>query len=179
MTRWPWAWLCLLAFGNSHADTLPLCYHYGCSREAHVNVDDDSRRWLAAVLADGATAEAEREAVRSAVQQLYLMAGKSAPIWQDKGGNFSDGGAEGRMDCVDHSSNVTTFLHYLQEQGWLRFHSVAKPAWRAPWIVNLHYTAVLRDNGSGLDWAVDSWFKDFGALPEVVPLAIWKEGYSP
>lgn len=179
MMRGPWAWFCLLAFGNGHADTLPLCYHYGCKREARFEVAADDKQRLSRLLAGGATAEAEREAVRSAIQQLYLTAGKSTPIWQDKGGNFSDGGAEGRMDCVDHSSNVTTFLRYLQDQGWLRFHSVSKPAWRAPWIVNLHYTAVLHDSDSGQDWAVDSWFKDFGAQPEVVPLAIWKEGYSP
>ena len=176
--KW-WLWLGLLTVSNVHADALPLCYHYGCKRDSHFEVGADDKQHLARLLSDDATAEAERAAVKAAVRELYLMAGRSTPIWQDKGGNFLDGTADGRMDCVDHSRNVTTFLNYLQEQGWLRFHTVGKPVWRAPRFLDLHYTAVLHDSGNGEDWAVDSWFKDFGVPPEVVPLAIWKEGYSP
>ena len=95
MRRWRWFWLCLLAIGNSHADTLPVCYYYGCKREARFEVGADDKQRLARLMANGATAEAEREAVKAAVQQLFLMAGKSTPIWQDKGRNFPDGGAEG------------------------------------------------------------------------------------
>ena len=119
------------------------------------------------------------DAVRDAVQQLYLNAGAQSPIYQDKGGNFRDGLAEGRMDCADHSTNTTTFLNYLAAQGWLQYHSVGKPVYRLPRIIDLHYAAQLIENGSGEKWAVDSWFEDFGAPPAVVDLKSWKKGWKP
>ncbi|OWY39698.1 hypothetical protein CEK28_06605 [Xenophilus sp. AP218F] len=161
------------------ADTLNICYHYRCSRHANVEIPDEAEQWLARRMAQADDAAGERAAVSDAVTALYSVAARDTPIWQDRGGNFRDGPAEGRMDCVDHSSNVTAFLRYLQAHGWLRFHGVKEAAWRAPRILDLHFTAVLHDNAAGQDWAVDSWFKDFGEPPVVVPLSIWMTGYEP
>ncbi|MCP1291856.1 hypothetical protein NK214_16830 [Chromobacterium sp. S0633] len=166
----PWA---------AQASAINICYHYGCSRHAYVDISAKADAWLAARLSAANSPETERSAVSDAVTALYHIAARTLPIWQDKGGNFRDGPAEGRMDCVDHSSNVTAFLTYLQDHGWLQYHTVGKPAWRAPRLLDLHYTAVLRDLLSGQDWAVDSWFKDFGQAPVVLALDIWMEGYSP
>ncbi|QEL56127.1 hypothetical protein [Chromobacterium paludis] len=171
--------LLLLTLTPAFADALNICYHYRCSRQASFEVSDEAHDWLAARLARAGTAEAERAAVSDAVQTLYLLAAQHSPIWQDKGGNFHDGPAEGRMDCVDHSSNVTTFLRYLDSQGWLKFHHAAPPEWRAPHILDLHYTGVLHDTAANQDWAVDTWFKDFGEPPVVVPLSVWMTGYEP
>ncbi|WP_230623349.1 MULTISPECIES: hypothetical protein [Chromobacterium] len=170
--------LCLLP-AAARADGLNICYHYRCSRQAYFEISEEARDWLAARLARAGSAAAEREAVSDAVVALYRIAARDTPIWQDKGGNFHDGPAEGRMDCVDHSSNVTAFLGYLDRQGWLKFHHAAPPAWRAPWILDLHYTGVLHDIAAGQDWAVDTWFRDFGEPPVVVPLSIWMKGYEP
>ncbi|AXE34143.1 hypothetical protein [Chromobacterium phragmitis] len=171
--------LLALLLPAARADALNICYHYGCSRHAQFGISEEEHDWLATRLARADSASAEREAVADAVLALYRIAARTTPIWQDRGGNFRDGPAEGRMDCVDHSSNVTTFLNYLQRQGWLKFHRAAPPEWRAPWILDLHYTGVLRDNTDGQNWAVDSWFKDFGEPPVVVPLSVWMTGYEP
>ena len=168
-----------LPAGWLYADTLNICYHYGCSKHAYFEISPEAKQRLSTLLDSANSPDSERERVKDAVVELYRQAGQSTPVWQDKGGNVNDGPADGRMDCVDHSSNVTTFLRYLQGKGWLKYHVTATPQWRAPWIVDLHYTAVLHDATTGDDWAVDSWFKDFGAPPAVVPLTIWKEGYAP
>ncbi|UOO82343.1 hypothetical protein LVJ83_02385 [Uruburuella testudinis] len=173
------ACLMLLASLPAAADTLKICFHYGCKAETAVNVSAVVKQQLAARFAGVADAAAEREAVRDAVQQLYLNAGRQSPIYQDKGGNFSDGTAEGRMDCVDHSSNSTTFLNYLAAQGWLKFHSVGKPVYRLPRIIDLHYAAQLIENENGGKWVVDSWFEDFGAAPAIVDWPAWKKGWRP
>ncbi|WP_440027459.1 hypothetical protein [Chromobacterium amazonense] len=173
------ALLLLFALPQAFADALNICYHYRCSRHASFELSAEEHDWLAARLSQADTAQNEREAVADAVQALYFIAARDMPIWQDKGGNFHDGPAEGRMDCVDHSSNVTTFLRYLDSQGWLKFHRAAPPEWRAPWILDLHYTGVLHDNAANQDWAVDTWFKDFGEPPVVVPLSVWMKGYEP
>ncbi|UTH72702.1 hypothetical protein [Chromobacterium sp. IIBBL 290-4] len=169
----------ILPYASARADGLNICYHYRCSRQAYFDISDEERDWLAARMAQADSAESERAAVGDAVQTLYFIAARFTPIWQDKGGNIHDGPAEGRMDCVDHSSNVTTFLHYLERQGWLKFHHAAQAEWRAPHILDLHYTGVLHDDAANQDWAVDTWFKDFGEPPVVVPLSVWMTGYEP
>ncbi|WP_434633808.1 hypothetical protein [Chromobacterium sp. CV08] len=171
--------LLLLSSAAACADQLNICYHYRCSRQAYFEISDEARDWLAARLARADSADSERAAVADAVRTLYFLAARDTPIWQDKGGNFRDGPAEGRMDCADHSSNVTAFLRYLDGKGWLKFHHAAPPEWRAPHILDLHYTGVLREVAANQDWAVDTWFKDFGEPPVVVPLSVWMKGYEP
>ncbi|MCW3479387.1 hypothetical protein OL229_07380 [Neisseriaceae bacterium JH1-16] len=160
--------------------TLKVCYHYGCQRQASFEVDEQAESTLAALFAASHDDVGERSAVVQAVQQLYQVAATQfAPIAEDRGGNFSDGTAEGKMDCVDHSTNVQGFLDYFLAHGWLRYHQLMGRTWRAPRVLDLHYAAQLHDIVDGSDWIVDSWFKDFGAPPLMVPLAIWMEGYSP
>ena len=172
----------LLAAGAAQAaqsERMQICFRYGCKSNTYVTVAPDTRAQLQALFQNIDSAEAERDAVRDAVQQLYLNAGKQSPIYADKGGNFHDGLAEGRMDCADHSTNSTTFLNYLAAQGWLKFHSVGKPVYRLPRIIDLHYAAQLIENENGEKWVIDSWFKDFGAPPAVVDLKTWKKGWRP
>ncbi|POZ62293.1 hypothetical protein [Chromobacterium alticapitis] len=171
--------LLLLALPPAFADALNICYHYRCSRQTSFEVTDEAQAWLATRLARADSPQSERAAVADAVQTLYFLAAQDSPIWQDRGGNSHDGPAEGRMDCVDHSSNVTTFLRYLDRQGWLKYHHAAPSEWRAPHILDLHYTGVLHDVAAKQDWAVDTWFKDFGEPPVVVPLSVWMTGYEP
>ena len=152
----PLLWLAANAAQAAAPERMQICYRYGCKADTYVNVDAGTRARLQALFQNINSAAAERDAVRDAVQQLYLNAGAQSPIYQDKGGNFRDGLAEGRMDCADHSTNTTTFLNYLAAQGWLQYHRVGKPVYRLPRIIDLHYAAQLIENGSGEKWAVDS-----------------------
>jgi hypothetical protein len=67
----------------------------------------------------------------------------------------------------------------LQSLHLLRYHQPAADAFRAPWLFNEHHAATVQDIDTGDVWVVDGWFRDFGAPPVVVPLALWKEGFSP
>ena len=149
----PWA---------AQASAINICYHYGCSRHAYVDIPAEADAWLAARLSAANSPETERSAVRDAVTALYHIAARTLPIWQDKGGNFRDGPAEGRMDCVTTAAMSAPSSLICRHHGWLQYHTVGKPAWRAPLLLDLHYTAVLRDMLSGRDWAVDSWFRTLG-----------------
>ena len=40
----------------------------------------------------------------------------------------------------------------------------------------VHSTAVLVDLKTGQKWAVDTWVRDSGQLPDVRPLADWYKG---
>lgn len=167
-------------FQTAHADdVMSICHWYGCKATDEVKVSLVERDKLAAMFQKDGNPVEEREDIRAAVQELYLNAGRQSLIYQDKGGNFHDGTSPGRMDCVDHSTNSTTFLNYLAKNGWLKFHRVGKPVYRYPHIIDLHYAALLEEIDNGSKWVVDSWFKDFGQPPEIVGLAEWKKGWRP
>ena len=161
------------------AEGLPLCYHYGCDRQQRIEVDDSALIWFRQRLDDAADAAAERAALQDIVLSYYQRAAREAPIASDRGGNHEDAANVGRMDCLDHSHNVLVLLQLLATKGWLRHHRLLGQVHRAPLLFNHHAAVAVHDVTSAQDWVIDSWFRDFGAPPVVVPLAIWKEGFSP
>ncbi|MBP6115549.1 MAG: hypothetical protein KA498_02795 [Neisseriaceae bacterium] len=177
----PWGvGLVLLLLGVSvQAAGVTVCYGYGCRQQAQVRILPEEALRLSAYFTTVQNAADERQAMALAVQDLYQIAAQYTPIHQDKGRNVADGTAAGRMDCADHSQTDTEFLAYLKRQGWLRFHEVLQPAYRAPKFFDLHYASQVQEQSSREKWVIDSWFHDFGAPPEVVPLVQWAEGWSP
>ncbi len=171
--------LLLAAATAVQAGGAKVCYGYGCRQQVQVTILPEEAQRLAAYFAEVETAADERQALASALQDWYHIAAQHTPIAQDKGGNASDGTATGKMDCVDHSETDTAFLNYVQRQGWLRHHDVLAPAYRAPRFFDLHYASQVREQNGGKAWVIDTWFHDFGARPEVLPLTTWAEGWSP
>lgn len=160
-----------------HGETLSICYHYGCKQRGEAVLDALDNHQLGSLLAQP-DPEHERQALAQAIGLMNQMAARTTPIGHDRGGNVNDNGP-GSQDCIDHSTNTTTYLHYLLAHGWLHFHRVLEPVWRAPWLVDLHYSAAIEDLSDGLRYAVDSWFFDHGLPAVVLPLADWNKGWSP
>jgi hypothetical protein len=168
-----------LSSAPSFCQPLSVCYHANCFKKTTFEVSSNTRNQVSAFFSSVTSAADEREAIRYAVHELYFEAAKYSPIASDRGGNFSDTGADGRMDCVDHSRNDTTFLTYLQQQGWLHYHRVGEIVWRNPLIINLHYASQVLEINTGASWIIDTWFLDFGELAIVMPYEQWKSGHSP
>jgi len=173
-----WLWL-LLAGGPLHAEPLQLCYDYGCAKQLELEVSSEARDWLASLFDDLHDATSERSQIQRAVQALYWLSAQDSPLWHDKGGDRFDNNADGRMDCIDHSHNDSAFLQFLATQGWLHFHRVDPIVRRTRWLVTQHFASHITEQDTGQEWVVDSWFNSFGEPPVVVPLALWKEGFSP
>ena len=163
----------------SFSQTLSVCYQANCLEKTSFTVSSGTRSQVGIFFSSVTSATEEREAIRHAVRRLYLEAAKYSPIASDRGGNFKDSSVKGRMDCVDHSRNDTTFLIYIQQQGWLNYHQIGEIVWRNPLLINLHYASQIIDINAGNSWVVDTWFLDFGELATVVPYEQWKSGYSP
>jgi hypothetical protein len=120
------------------------CYNYGCATRTEVVFAVDALEPLQAAFAQAADAAAERDLIARAVAALYRMGGAATPIAADRAGNFLDGGVEGRMDCIDHSTTTTRLLALMDAQGWLRFHVVHEPARRAR-VIFQHFAAVIEE----------------------------------
>ena len=169
----------LAAPGLARADQVTICYNYGCYAKAQVAYSDRQLDTLHQLLAAAGDAGAEREAISVAIGRMYGIAGEQTPVWRDKGGNYADGGVNGQMDCIDHSTNTDTFLRLLQAHGWLRFHEVLEPLRRTRFIVAVHWAARIRDRGTQQAYAVDSWYFDNGHPAAVLTVEDWLAGKRP
>ncbi len=183
-------WLACLALAGVvsavSAETVRVCYNYGCLAEAEAHFDEARMTLLAAWLGAAQDAADERARLSLAVGWMLGWAGEQTPIAADRGGNFADQAAFGRMDCIDHSTTTTRLLRLLEARGWLRFHRVAEPAQRVLYLVQVHFSAQIEERavppeGGGTLAAperhvVDSWFRDNGQPAVVMRLEEWLAG---
>lgn len=160
--------------GNTWAATatdMDVCVSFGCAeqRQALLTADDWARlRTLFDGVADAAT---ERTAVARAIALFEARIGQQTETWQDKAKNWQRAGEPGELDCIAESTNTDRYLKALTEAGLLRWHHVVDRERRGLFFV--HWTAVLQQQDDGRHWAVDSWFRDNGEPPVILPLADW------
>lgn len=167
-------------------EAVTICYNYGCSAQATVRFSSAQIRQVVMLLADARDAAEERRLVSRVIGQLYAWAGEQSPIHADRAGNYADGGVNGEMDCIDHSTTTTRFLRLLEQSGALHFHRVG-PVIRRGWVFQ-HFTATLDElpplaaeampttvstSAQVPRYAVDSWFVDNGQPAVVLPLSEW------
>jgi hypothetical protein len=157
--------------------TLRICFNWSCARRQIITFTRDDiallKRHLA--LCPGSSLQDRLQQVRIGIWKMGLLAQKYQPeLANDLAINDFDAEVEGRMDCIDITSNTTTFLHILRDLQELDGWTVSSPEVRGSFdITAVHWTAVITDTETGLPWSVDSWFRPHGHLPMVMPLANW------
>ncbi|MGH8770522.1 MAG: hypothetical protein ACREV2_04980 [Burkholderiales bacterium] len=159
----------------AHANELTICYNYGCATTAKVVLSAHEVERVTALFRDAGNAAAERAGIGQALALIRSFAAEQTPTRFDRPGNFADDIVDGRMDCIDHSKNSTTYLNFLQSAGLLKHHRVLTPIMRAPWIVNVHWAARIGDE-EGHEFAVDSWSSGREMSVPILPLQAWLKG---
>jgi hypothetical protein len=166
-----------LSVSAPNSQVVTVCHGFGCKFRTPVAFGNSDRAKLNQLLAPGrASPEAERRAVAEAVawfgRRIAPETGTGRAVARAGPAHAGD---PSQFDCIDSSRNTTSVLLVLQELKLLRHHSVQPPEARG-YLINLrlpHATAVLRERQSGRDWAVDSWTRNSGEKPEVMPLEQW------
>lgn len=157
-----------------------VCHGFGCRFRTPIGLSASDSAKLTQIMAIGrASAEAERKAVAQAVAWFQMRVAPEAGTARAKAyatGVFD--AQPSQFDCIDASTNTTTTLTLLQELGLLRFHRLAAPVSRNPFLGLgvIHTTAVLVELTGGREWAIDSWVRDNGQPPDVLPLKTWYAG---
>lgn len=178
-------WLLFLLLGSGLAaaeERVDICYNWSCVAQAEVVFDDRRLREIEGLLQLADSDEAERALLSLAVGQLYRWAGEQSPVRNDRGGNYLDDDADGRMDCIDHSTSTTRLMQMLERRGWLRWHRVMEPARRTRFLIGQHFAAVIetvRPEDGEARFAVDTWFRDNGEPAVILPLKSWLQGEGP
>ena len=158
------------------------CSQYGCKRLTPLSISPQD--WQGIETAFGPTAfsaEEERNKIKETIGHFERLIGPRTGTETDVAGTFRKIG-DGQLDCVDESTNTTSYLLLLEERGLLNFHTVSRPDTRFP-IIHAgrwpHQTAVVIDKETQTPYSVDSWFYDNGKPAEIVTLESWKEGWKP
>jgi hypothetical protein len=182
-----------------------ICFNYGCQTEARIRYSDPQLEAVGRLLAGAEDAGRERALLALVIGQLYGWAGEQSAIRNDRGGDYADDAAYGRMDCIDHAESTTRLLRLLETRGWLRFHRVQEVVRRSRFVLDQHFSAVVEEieapasalpaapaplaaamppaanlsAGPRARFVVDSWYYDNGMAAVVLPLDQWLEGAGP
>ncbi len=169
--------------GDPSLNAFPICYKHTCAAVATLSLSPSEWGEIRQIFKPSADSpEAERQLIKQAVARLEVIIGKKTNTSHDKGGNFEGMSVhEGyQMDCIDESSNTTTYLALMQKDDLLKWHTVQPTKTRGFFIFGMpHTTAVIKENRSDEMWAVDSWFRDNGVEPDILPVSIWSDGWHP
>jgi len=153
---------------------LAICSGWGCKSRREVAIPHRQWQALARLFTPTAPSPAhERQRIAQAIARLEGIIGALAGTAGDLPGNRRGETLGGQLDCVDESTNSTTYLLALEAQGWLRWHRSAGRARRSWFVLDQHYTAVIEEREGGRRYAVDSWYGPNGAPPEIQPLSDW------
>lgn len=160
---------------------LRICYNWQCTKTAFIELDEQDLDTLRLFFYCAAKTPFDQlQQIRLAVAELEHIAERQIPVLgNDLGGNLRDLDQEGRMDCVDNASNTGNYLQFLRQLGLITRFEVGKPARRGGTYLGRHYTAVLweldaQGQRTAQGWTVDSWFRDNGKPPYILPLADWE-----
>lgn len=159
-----------------------VCFGHTCDSVAQLSLSTLEWQEIQKIFSGGADSPAqERQLIGKAIARMEGLVGPLTDTSNDRGGNLSGLQAAGnQMDCIDESTNTTTYLKMLVADGLVRWHTVEDRVTRGWFIFGWpHTTAVLKDLESGDSYAVDSWFFDNGVEPAILPLALWKDGWRP
>lgn len=162
-------------------DRFSICFDHSCTSVETVSLNGEEWRRASAPLAVAASnASAERAAIAESIAIFEDIIGERLGTSSDRGGNFKGFGRPKQLDCIDESTNSNTYLLMLERYDLFRFHAVAKRSTRFGLFIGMpHTTAVIRENDTGVRYAVDSWFFDNGQPPYIVELEAWKSGHDP
>jgi hypothetical protein len=152
------------------------CTDYHCDQGETVTLSEEQWHRVVSLLPAAETPAEERQQIRRAIALLETEVGAITGTWRDLAKNVAGAGLPGQLDCISESKNTTTYLQLLSRHGLLRWHEVEERRSRQPWILNVHWSAVIRDLDTGRQYAVDSWFLDNGELPFIQPLEQWMAG---
>ena len=155
-----------------------VCFDHSCKTVVTDSLTPGEwRRAIQPLQPPSHSAAGERSALARSIALFEEIVGEHTGTSNDRGGSVPGFGQPGQLDCIDESTNTTTYLRLLERHGLLKYHSVVDRATRFGLSVGMpHTTAVIREHATGARFAVDSWFFDNGERPYIVALGEWESG---
>src|SRR5262245_7744743 len=167
-------------------NTVTVCHAYTCKMQTPYTFSQKDLAEIRTVMAKTKRADTpyeERRAVAYAIAFIDVKVGNKLGIHDKAGMQFSATGDPTQEDCVDVSTNTTSYLLVMQANGMLKHHTVDATMSKANLGKGLaelnpvkywpHWSAILKENESGQKYAVDRWPFDQGENAAVVKVEDW------
>jgi hypothetical protein len=154
-----------------------VCHGFSCARVTQVGLTDELWGSIHDIFAEPSRSPGdERYRIGLAIARFETIVGEITGTSEDVAENATRGRHwEHQLDCIDESTNSTTYLRILEHEGLLKWHRPVDRITRGWFLFGLpHTTAVIRETATGQRWTVDSWFFDNGVPPVIVPLETWR-----
>lgn len=165
------------AENSENSEKIEICYNYGCYIKQNISISKDDINHIQNTIFDNNTnAEIERKNIIKALAFLYKIAGNQTPIFRDVAGNYNDP-ANGKMDCIDHSTNTFNFLQFLAKYNLLKFHKIGQIETRYfLHLIPSHYAVSISEINANKIYIIDSWYANIFAdeLPKIFDIISWK-----
>ena len=162
------------------ADSVFVCSAYGCRTQTQFKFTSADIATLQSMMSEKKTATPvdERKAVAATLAWMERRVGDVVGTSADRpGDDLAGNGDPTQMDCVDIATNLTSYLLILERHQLLHHHRVgsvfAKEDLRRGISGWLHFAAILIENQSKQEWAVDGWQLASGKPPEIVEREKW------
>lgn len=162
-------------------DHFSVCYNGSCKEMDYLGLSVLQWKEIEKVFTPRApTPKIERLHIAQAIGLMERFVGPLTGTEHDLGRNDVGEPGDNWMDCIDESTNATTYLKLFSAAGFMRWHTVQDRATRGWMIAGWpHTTAVVKDITTGELWAVDSWFYRNGQDAVVLPLEEWRDWNPP
>ena len=155
------------------------CRAYGCQKIDTITLSKNEWKAIDKHFKPKAKSpRSERKKIAQAIATFEKLVGEHNGTSEDIWGTFQKTGHK-QQDCVDESTNTSIYIRVLAERGHIHHHTVRQPQSRVPFMKWPHQTAIIVENKSGQQFAVDSWFHNNGSPPEIIELETWKKGWKP
>jgi hypothetical protein len=170
-----------LVDANPSPAQFSICHGNSCRLRSDITLSEAQWQQVREVFASApADAIAERRLIAHAIGLMEVMAGQQAGTTGDAAGMGVHWNPDEQLDCIDETTNSTTYMRMMAADGLLRFHRVGMPAHRfvlSSW--GPSNTATIEEIATGKLYAVDSYFLANGEPASVLPLDLWIDGWTP
>ncbi|MEM7792178.1 MAG: hypothetical protein AAF546_12310 [Verrucomicrobiota bacterium] len=159
-------------------DDFETCASVGCKRRSNLSYTQEEWQRISALFIPEATnAALEREQIRLAIALMEQINGQKNNTHSDNPRNQLLGANGSQLDCIAETVNTTVGLIIMRQEGLIRFHEIGHPEHRGFAQFKLpHNTATVIERETGIGYAIDSWIRANGELPEVSLVDEWKAG---
>jgi hypothetical protein len=170
-----------LAETNPVPGKFAICHGNSCRLRSDIALSETQWQRVREVFAaNPPDAIAERRLIAHAVGLMEDMVGPQAGTTGDAAGMGVHWNPDEQLDCIDETTNSTTYMRMMAADGLLGFHRVGMPAHRfvlSAW--GPSNTATIEEIATGKLYAVDSYFLANGEPASVLPLDLWMTGWMP
>lgn len=157
-----------------------VCHGGTCEYIENVNLEESQWQRIRDIFNDQSSPQQERKNIQLAIALFEKIVGRLTNTYNDRAENITDEESNHYMDCIDESTNTTFYLMMLQNDGLLQWHTYQRRGNRGYFFNGWpHTTAVIKEMRTGKQFAVDSWFRDNGKQPHIVPFKQWRDGWKP